>query len=125
MHKSAPPDDTLDPHVLSELRQLRAGGMPNLFQEFHAAFQTEAPMLLAAMRAALMQGQAEPLWKAAHRLKGGAANLGARRLAEACTELERQGRAGRLDEADGLLAELEAQIERVSAALQAEHQRVA
>lgn len=112
-------DDALDPAVLADLRR-RGVRNPALLQAIISAFQGEGPALLTAMRAAAAEGSATKLRSAAHALKGAAAAVGARRLADLCVELETMGRAGGVAGAEALLAVLEPQLLRACQALQAE-----
>ena len=62
--------------------------LPDLIHEF---FARSVP-LLAQMQQAMDQGDYLELTKAAHTLKGSAKNIGAMRLGERCSELEKMGR---------------------------------
>lgn len=57
-------------------------------EELIATFLEEAPVHVAAMRAALDAGDTHDLSRRAHTLKGAAATFGARALADACSSLE-------------------------------------
>jgi len=81
-------------------------------------FMEDATRLLGEMRAAVEQGEAEKLERAAHALKGSSATLGAEPLSALCQELEAMGRAGALDGAAARLAQAEAEYERVRVALE-------
>jgi HPt (histidine-containing phosphotransfer) domain-containing protein len=76
--------------------------------------------LLDVMREAVDGGDALRLKKAAHGVKGAAANLGGSQLAALCGELERMGRESTLDGAAALLPQVETQYQRLCAALQHE-----
>jgi signal transduction histidine kinase/DNA-binding response OmpR family regulator/HPt (histidine-containing phosphotransfer) domain-containing protein len=112
--------EALDPAMLADLRQMRDGGVPDVFRDLLELFQADAPPLLAAMRGAVAEGNAQRLKEAAHSLKGAAANLGARQMASVCAELESIGRAGTVEDADGLLANAQEQFQWVCDALMAE-----
>jgi signal transduction histidine kinase/CheY-like chemotaxis protein len=114
--------DTLDPQVIGELRLL-GDDNGQVFRELLALFRAEAPPLLAALQAAVTDGNSAQLREAAHKLKGAAANLGARTLADLCADLEQKGRRGFFDGAGPLMAQLPALVERVLAALDAEATR--
>jgi signal transduction histidine kinase/ligand-binding sensor domain-containing protein/CheY-like chemotaxis protein len=83
------------------------------------SFVAEGPGRLARMQQAIRDGDSEALTFAAHVLKGSAAQLGAARLAESCRELEERGRIGDLDGTGELIARLEEELARATAALQA------
>jgi CheY-like chemotaxis protein len=75
------------------------------------------PKLLANMRQAVVQGDADLLARAAHTLKPSSAILGAIPLAALCEELEGMGRAGAMEGTSNKLERVEAEYERVKAAL--------
>jgi signal transduction histidine kinase/CheY-like chemotaxis protein/HPt (histidine-containing phosphotransfer) domain-containing protein len=116
----APPPQVLDPAALADLRQMRAGGVPDVFRDLLELFRADAPPLLSAMREAVAGGDAARLKEAAHSLKGAAANLGARRMSMLCAQLETMGRNGSVEAAAGLLTEVDQQFQWVCEALEAE-----
>jgi CheY-like chemotaxis protein/HPt (histidine-containing phosphotransfer) domain-containing protein len=119
---SEPPHscDVLEPAVLADLRQMRDGGVPDVFRDLLQLFRADAPQLLTAMRAAVAEGNAEQLKQAAHSLKGAAANLGARQMSGIAAELEAIGRRGTVEGAEPLLDRVEAQFQQVCEALERE-----
>lgn len=66
----------------------------------------------------------QALGRAAHTLKGSSLNVGAKPLAELCARLEELGKAGDLTGAGDLVAQVQTEWERVTAALDAEENRV-
>jgi HPt (histidine-containing phosphotransfer) domain-containing protein len=107
--QESPPDDA---DILS-----RVNGDKALLKELRALFLAENPKLMSQAREAMTSRSAEPLWKAAHALKGMLANLGARDAASAASNLERIGREGDLSGAGEAYAALEKEIERFSRAI--------
>ena len=87
--------------------------------ELVETFFEEAPGLLAEIKRALDEGDAEAFRRAAHSLKSNGDSFGATRLAALARELETMGRDGRLDEARPKLPQLEAAYEEAAAALRA------
>lgn len=81
----------LDPERLSALRELGAAAGPGLLPALVDAFTTASPALLATMRRALDANDTNSLRSAAHELKGSAANLGARRVADLARQVETGG----------------------------------
>jgi HPt (histidine-containing phosphotransfer) domain-containing protein len=110
----------LDPAMLANLRQMQGAGGDAVLEDLLKLFRAEVPPLLEAIRDAAARGEAEPLRRAAHTLKGGAANLGARGLAGLCADVERKARAGSTEGADLVLAELWQQFDAVCRTLEAE-----
>jgi CheY-like chemotaxis protein/HPt (histidine-containing phosphotransfer) domain-containing protein len=109
----------LDPARLAVLRSLPGPGPDGLLEVVAAAFAADAPARLEALRDAARAGDAAALARAAHALKGAAANLGALAVARLSGELEALGRGGATGAAVPMLAELE---EESRAALAALHQ---
>ncbi|RPI76763.1 MAG: PAS domain S-box protein [Desulfobacteraceae bacterium] len=70
---------------------------------------------VSVIRQALETGNADPVMKEAHAIKGGAANLCADVLAEVARELEFAGRGKNLEKGPGLLKSLEAELIRLQA----------
>lgn len=78
-------------------------------------FLDDAPRRLAAMADALRQNDAVSLQRAAHTLKGAAANIGAVALESRCRELEESGKAALLDGASPIVRGIESEFGRVKA----------
>jgi HPt (histidine-containing phosphotransfer) domain-containing protein len=83
----------VDAETIDELRQY---GDDSLLDELVTVFLQSAQKHMADMRTALDAGDSTLLSRAAHTLKGSAATLGAKPLAELCAELESAGRQGDL-----------------------------
>ncbi len=81
-------------------------------------FLADCPGLLAQIRSSLATGDGSTLERAAHRMKGSAANLSAARVVVVAERLEEIARDGRLAEADGVCGELEAEVGRLKQALE-------
>ena len=111
-------DDALDRAVLEELRSLQGEGEPDLVAELFDSFREEAPTLIAAMRTAVTQANAEKLKQAAHSLKGSSAGLGAKPLAAISAEVEKLGRAGLVVGAEEKIDAIEREFVRVIQALE-------
>jgi signal transduction histidine kinase/DNA-binding response OmpR family regulator/HPt (histidine-containing phosphotransfer) domain-containing protein len=110
----------VDPTVLASLREMGDASGTDVCKDLLDLFRADAPPLLQAMRDAADRGDARRLRESAHTLKGGAANLGARAMAAVCAELEKKGRAGNVDGAGPLLAELDRHFQDVCQALEAQ-----
>jgi PAS domain S-box-containing protein len=93
------------------LQELVGGpeGLAAVLAEVEAGARTD----IAALQAALEASDAAAIRSAAHRIKGGALNLGARELAAAAVRVERSAQGAGAPDADGvqsLIEELEAVI---------------
>jgi HPt (histidine-containing phosphotransfer) domain-containing protein len=101
----------LDASAIESLREL---GGEEFLAEVIDTFLSDAPALVASLRATREQGDAEGLRRAAHTLKANGQTFGAGGFSELCRELERRARS---DELDGT-AELVDRIERDYTALE-------
>jgi HPt (histidine-containing phosphotransfer) domain-containing protein len=106
------PIDTVD-------LMIRVGGDSLLFTEVLAVFAEQCPEQLAAIREAVDAKHGARICKTAHALKGAAANVGARALADAARTLEQIGEEGRLDAAPAAWRHLSAEALQVIDALPA------
>jgi HPt (histidine-containing phosphotransfer) domain-containing protein len=113
----ASPDTPLDPGVFETIRDLERQGAQGLLQKAIQLYLEDSPKLLKALEEAVSTADASALGRAAHSLKSMSANLGAVRLAELCKDLEKTGRAGSTGGASRLLAETQAEFDRVRVAL--------
>jgi HPt (histidine-containing phosphotransfer) domain-containing protein len=105
----------LDPVVLGKLRQLNQPGEPDLVQEVLALFVADAQDRLGVLEAAAAAHDPERLQRAAHALKGGAANIGAHQLESHCRDLEEMGRAGETAGATARIAAIRGEFARIKA----------
>jgi HPt (histidine-containing phosphotransfer) domain-containing protein len=118
-----PSTASLDASVLETIRALDRQGTAEILKNVIDIFFRETPPLLQALHQAASQGDAAALQRTAHSLKSGSDNLGARRLAELCRELEASARSGDLARAPLQVAEIEAEYGKVLPALAAEQAR--
>ncbi len=75
---------------------------------------------MANLRVAVQGGDAGAVERIAHTLRGSSANIGARRMAELCEELQKAGASKDLSEASKPAERLQAEFERVRRALATE-----
>ena len=86
---------------------LRVGGDEELLKEIAVIFLDDYPKVLSEIRAAIANGDARQLEASAHTLKGSAANFGAAAVVAAALQLEKMGRAARLEQAAASVSALE------------------
>jgi two-component system sensor histidine kinase/response regulator len=110
-------EPALDPVRLDLLRNLGPAGGHGLLTEAAHAFRSEVTASLTALNHAIDRSDDEALASAAHKLKGGAANIGAAGAAALCAQLEKLVSSD--DEHPGrqLMGRLETELARVDAAL--------
>jgi two-component system, sensor histidine kinase and response regulator len=124
LHSSVmlPPSESrpavLDVSVMAAIRALGSAGEPDVYTEVAQLFLADVPIHLAALRAAITASRADQVEQIAHRLRGGALEMGALRMAPLCAELEHSARAGCLQHADDNLANLHREFAVARAALE-------
>ena len=91
----------------------RFDGDKDLLTEILREFLDYAPKQLKVLQQAAEEGRPEVVETEAHSLKGAAANLGARRLADLSLSLELAGRARNLAEAAKMTNDLQTEFERL------------
>ena len=92
-------------------------GDSELLREIAAIFLAQAPKHMEKIREAVSTADPKVLERAAHALKGAAANLLAQGVVEAASKLEDIGRAGSIAESDEALVSLEAELWKLQVAL--------
>jgi CheY-like chemotaxis protein len=107
----------LDPQRLTQLRSTLGSGDGSLFRRVVEAFLADTRARLAALRQALDRDDREAVRQLAHTLRGSCLNLGAQRMTEVATALERVPAEERPAVAPPLVAELEAEFRRAEPAL--------
>lgn len=106
----APEDEpAVDRDVLRQLDEVLGGEAASVVEFFIEYL----PGQLACLHAACDEGNLDTLRREAHSLKGSAGNIGARRLAAQCRELEQLASEQRLQEGCAQLALLDQEAERV------------
>lgn len=97
----------LDENALNRIRALQRPGRPSVLNKVVRLYLDDSPRLIEALQAAVRQGDAQALQKAAHTLKSSSANLGAMVVSDLCKELESLGRAADLEKAPTLMSQVE------------------
>lgn len=80
-------------------------------------FVEQAPLDMAAARAALEAGDAAALARAAHRMKGALLQFSAPRVLAGISQLEALGKAGTLDQATTVCAHVDQELQTLITAL--------
>lgn len=114
---SAQPRQGLDQGRLAILRDLGPSDGLGLLPAAAEAFRKDVPDRLAALRKAVDDGDGPALARAAHALRGAAANIGAAAAAALCGDLETTGSTGQHDAALELVRRLEAELAQVDTEL--------
>jgi HPt (histidine-containing phosphotransfer) domain-containing protein len=89
----------------------RMGDDEALFQEMALLLRSDAPTLLTELQAAHKAGDASRMQRAAHTLKGLAANFGAGRAVAAAAEMEQLAKARQTAGMPAAIVEIEESLE--------------
>jgi HPt (histidine-containing phosphotransfer) domain-containing protein len=92
----------VDGSVIDDLRAVMGGDFAELVQ----TWLRDIPVQVSAIHAAGTCGDAQALFRSAHRLKSASGSIGALHLSELARRLELQGRQGDLAAIDALLEQL-------------------
>jgi CheY-like chemotaxis protein len=95
----------------------RLGGDESLFCDIVRLFDRDAPELLRRIRTCISENDAAELQRAAHSLKGLAANFGAKDAMDSAYRLEQMGKSLSLDGAENGATDLENEVARLDQAL--------
>jgi len=105
-------EEILDLDTMADLRSLGGeAGCEGLLEELFELFFEETASRLADLHAALRRADSHSVAFTAHTIKGSAAELGARRLVLACSDLVSMGVAGRLEGAGAMVREVEVEYD--------------
>jgi HPt (histidine-containing phosphotransfer) domain-containing protein len=111
-------DGALDRAVLKQLREDLGGA--GAVHDVIATFLENTPAVLAALHEAAARTNADGIRRAAHKIKGTSAMLGAVRLSQLCAEIENIGRSGDVSDAMSRVTAIEEAYHAAEAALKAE-----
>ena len=107
-------EETVDAATLEQLRSMMGAGFGQLVTQF----QSSSADLMEAMDQAAEAGDWDGLYRAAHTLKSSSGNLGAQRLHTLCRDLEEAAKQGPVADAQGHLAAIREERERLIAKLE-------
>lgn len=112
--------DAIDTKVLLSFRKMVGKDSTAIVREMIDCYLEESPKLLEEIATAIAGGNVVQVTRAAHTLKGSSLTLGAVTLSNFCKELEILSREGNTEESIEKLPLIEAEYQRVKAALQIE-----
>jgi signal transduction histidine kinase/DNA-binding response OmpR family regulator len=113
-------DSSLDQKRLNMIRAMQRPGRPNVLDKIIGLYQRDSPVIVRAIRKAVVERDGAVLAEAAHSLKSSSANLGASHLSLLCKQLEEMGTQEHLDGVDTLFEQLELEFQEVISLLTAE-----
>ena len=108
---------SIDPEAISNLRELNPGDKGEFLREIVSIYIEDTPKRLADLRSCLASGDVNAFTRAAHTIKGSSANVGAQVLKGFAERLETVSRKEGLGGVSGLIADCEAEFERVKVEL--------
>ncbi|MCP4403090.1 MAG: response regulator, partial [bacterium] len=108
----------LDPQAMENLRHSFGDDFSSVLPELIASFLESAPALLSELRQAGRQGDPDTMGRKAHTLKSSSALLGAATFSALCREVENIVNAGRVEGITEQIAQIDAEYEKVKAALE-------
>lgn len=112
----SPASTCIDDKRLDLVRTVQCGGRQAVFAHLLSLYLQDSQRLMATLRRAVREGDADILDRTAHRFKSSSATLGAWRLAEFCEKLEEMGRTNSLSDAGSLFEQVEHEYHAVCAA---------
>jgi CheY-like chemotaxis protein/HPt (histidine-containing phosphotransfer) domain-containing protein len=121
--RQPPSVEVLQPAALERLMESIRDDDPGLLPALVDTFLGEVPGVVETARRGLQQEQADEVRRAAHTLKSNGATFGATNLSELSRQLEVLAGLGDMDGAATLIAQIEAEYERVRIALEAVRER--
>jgi two-component system sensor histidine kinase BarA len=99
-------ESSIDRPTFENMRDA-VGGDLEFMAELVAAFDADAPVQVASMKAALDLGDVAAIVRPAHTLKSSSASLGALELADRCGALEATARSGSMEGVAVAVADIE------------------
>lgn len=112
-----PDPSIIDPKAIENLRALDTSGQDEFLREIAGIFLEDTPRRISELEESLRAGDVSRFTRAAHSIKGSAANLGAMALRAAAEKLEYQSRTAGLADVRPLVADVKLQFDRAHAAL--------
>jgi HPt (histidine-containing phosphotransfer) domain-containing protein len=97
----------MDHATIADLQKV----LPETFRHLVTILLRDLPLQLADIQAAAAQGDADRLYRTAHKLKSGSGSMGALQLSELARHLEARGRSGNLAELEPLLEQIRLTVE--------------
>lgn len=113
----------VDMSVLTSFEEVQIDDEPDLIVELIDLYLEDAPRQMSIMQKAVKEADERTLKRAAHSLKGSSANLGIRRMAALCAEIERADCNDSFQAAKLLFARMQGESERVRQVFMTERQR--
>ena len=108
---------SIDLEAIANLKDLNPGDGGEFLREIVAIYIEDTPKRIADMKTCLASGDVQTFTRAAHTIKGSSANVGAQVLKNIAERLEVISRRDGLAAVSDMIAECDAEFERVKAEL--------
>jgi HPt (histidine-containing phosphotransfer) domain-containing protein len=102
----------IDPQAIENLRALNPGDHDEFLREISGIFLEDTPLRITELTQSLTAGDVAKFTRAAHSIKGSAANLGASALRAVAEKLEHQSRKDGLASVATLVTEIKTEFSR-------------
>ena len=102
----------IDPQAIENLRALNPGDHDEFLREIAGIFLEDTPLRITELTQSLTAGDVPKFTRAAHSIKGSAANLGAAALRSVAEKLEHQSRTDGLASVTPFVDEIKAEFVR-------------
>jgi HPt (histidine-containing phosphotransfer) domain-containing protein len=116
-HPAVPDLPSIDPEAIQNLRDLNPGDNGEFLREIIAIYVEDTPKRIADLKSCLAAGDVPTFTRAAHTIKGSSANVGAQVLKGMAERLELISRKDGLGGVSGMIADCEAEFEKVKVEL--------
>jgi two-component system, sensor histidine kinase and response regulator len=110
----------IDRVVLDRIRAIEAQGSARLLETVVTYYVKESPGIFTSLLTAVEANDAGAMQELAHSLKSASANIGAKKMADLCKEMEAAARNGATQRGHDLLLQMEREFDLASKALMAE-----
>ena len=107
----------IDPQAIENLRALNPGDNDEFLREITEIFLEDTPQRISELNQGLAAGDVSKFTRAAHSIKGSAANLGAAALRAVAEKLEHQSRTDGLAGVAPLVVEIKTEFSRAETEL--------
>ncbi len=112
-----PNPSVIDPAAIANLRSLNPGDGDEFLREITGIFLEDTPKRIAELGTSHAASDTGTFVRAAHSIKGSAANMGATALREVAEKLEKQSRDEGLADVVGLIGRIKTEFDQASAEL--------
>lgn len=100
-------EELFDFNIINSLKEMDEPGEPSFYSELITIYLEQSPGLIENIRTNYNLKNADQMGRAAHTLKGSSLNVGLRKFAEICKDLERKGKNNDFDDVDKLVENLD------------------